>query len=149
MAIIKKKLYSKKLSKYVTIFDYMDKILIALSAASSGVSIISFISIIGVPAGIASASFTLIFSITAGIIKKLLSTTIKKKKKHDQILMLAKSKYNSIEALISQALNDRDISHKEFIAILEEKDRYEKMKGNIREKNEGKRQGIVKLDSIK
>ena len=149
MAIIKKKLYSKKLSKYVTIFDYMDKILIVLSAASSGVSIISFISIIGVPAGIASASFTLIFSITAGIIKKLLSTTIKKKKKHDQILMLAKSKYNSIEALISQALNDRDISHKEFIAILKEKDRYERMKGNIREKNEGKRQGIVKLDSIK
>ena len=66
--------------------------LIALSATSSSVSIISFPSTIGVPAGIASASFTLIFSITTGIIKKLLSTTIKKKKKHDQILMLAKSK---------------------------------------------------------
>ena len=141
--------YSKKLSKYVTIFDYIDKILIVLSATSSGVSIISFISIIGVPAGIASVSFTLIFSVTAEIIKKLLNTTIKKKKKHNQILMLAKSKYNSIEALISQALNDTDISHKEFIAILEEKDRYERMKGNIREKDEGKRQGIVKLDSIK
>ena len=149
MTIIKKKLYSKKLSKYITIFDYMDKILIVLSAASSGVSIISFISIIGVPAGIASVSFTLIFSVTAEIIKKLLNTTIKKKKKHNQILMLAKSKYNSIEALISQALNDTDISDKEFIAILEEKDRYERMKGNIREKDEGKRQGIVKLDSIK
>ena len=72
--------YSKKLNKYVTIFDYIDKILIVLSATSSGVSIISFTSIIGVPAGIASASFTLIFSITAGIIKKLLSATIKKKK---------------------------------------------------------------------
>ena len=109
--------YSKKLNKYVTIFDYIDKILIVLSATSSGVSIISFISIIGVPAGIASASFTLIFSITAGIIKKLLSTTIKKKKKHNQILMLAKSKYNSIEDLISQALIDTDISHKELITI--------------------------------
>ena len=107
--------YSKKLNKYVTIFDYIDKILIVLSATSSGVSIISFISIIGVPAGIASASFTLIFSITAGIIKKLLSTTIKKKKKHDQILMLAKSKYNSIEALILQALNDINISHKNLL----------------------------------
>ena len=91
--------YSKKVSKYVTIFDYIDKMLIALSATSSSVSIISFPSTIGVPAGIASASFTLIFFITTGIIKKLLSTTIKKKKKHDQILMLAKSKYNSIEAL--------------------------------------------------
>ena len=82
-----KKLYSKKLSKYVTIFDYMDKILIVLSATSSGVSIISFVSIFGVLAGIASASFTLyFFSIMAGIIKKLLGTTIKKKKKHNQIL---------------------------------------------------------------
>ena len=77
--INQKKLCSKKLSKYVTIFDYMNKILIFLSATSSSVSIISFISIIDVPAGIASASFTLIFSITVGIIKKLLSTTIKKK----------------------------------------------------------------------
>ena len=71
--------YNKKLSEYVMIFDYIDKILIVLSATSSSVSIISFISIIDVPAGIASASFTLIFSITVGIIKKLLSTTIKKK----------------------------------------------------------------------
>ena len=144
--INQKILYVKKLSKYVTIFDYMDKILIVLSATSSGVSIMSFISINGVPAGIASASFTLIFSITAGIIKKLPSTTIKKKKKHDQILMLTKSKYNSIEALISQALNDINISHKEFIT--KEKDRYERMKENIRDKNEHEKQEIAKFSSI-
>ena len=147
--INERKLYNKKLSKYVTIFDYMDKILIVLSATSSGVSIISFTSIIGVPAGIASASFTLIFSITAGIIKKLLSTTIKKKKNHDQILMLAKSKYNSIEAVISQALNDIDISHEEFITVLKEKDRYEKTKENTKDKNEHIKQEIVKFSSIK
>ena len=58
---------SKKLSKYVTIFDYIDKTLIALSATTGGISIISFTSIIGAPAGIASASFTLIFSIITGI----------------------------------------------------------------------------------
>ena len=110
--------------------------LIVLSVASSGVSIISFTSIIGVPAEIASVSLTLIFSITAGIIKQLLSTTIKKKKKRDQILMLAKSKYNSIKALISQTLNAINISHKEFITILNEKDRYETMKENIKDKNE-------------
>ena len=51
----------KKLNKYVATFDYMDKILIVLSATSSGVSIISFTSIIGAPVGIASASLTLIF----------------------------------------------------------------------------------------
>ena len=85
------------------------------------------------PVGIVSASFTLIFSITTGIINKLLSTTIKKKKKHDQILTLAKSKCNSIETLISEALNDINISHKEFITILNEKDKYEKMKEDIEE----------------
>ena len=54
--------------------------------------------------------------------------TRSKKKKHDNILMLAKSKLNSIETLISQVLNDMDISHEEFITILNEKDKYERMK---------------------
>ena len=59
--INERKSSNKKLSKYVTIFDYIDKLLIVLSATRRGVSIISFISIIGVLAGIASASFALIF----------------------------------------------------------------------------------------
>ena len=126
--INQQKSYSKKLNKHVTIFDYIDKILIILSTTSGGISIISFTSIIGVPAGIASASFTLIFSIITGIIKKLLNITRSKKKKHDKILMLAKSKLNSIESLISQALNDMEISHEEFIIILNEKNKYERMK---------------------
>ena len=131
--INEKESFSKKLNKYVTIFDCIDKLLIVLSETSSSVSVISFTSTIDVPVGIVSASFTLIFSITTGIIKKLLSTTIKKKKKHDQILKLAKSKYDSIEALISQALNDIEVSHKEFITILNEKNKYEKMKEDIEE----------------
>ena len=139
--------YSKRLIKYITIFDYIDKILIVLSAISSGVSIVSYASTIGVPAGIASPCFTIIFSITAGIIKKSLSITIKKKKKHDQIFMLAKSEHNSIETLISQAINDMALSHKEFITILEEKDRYESMKENIKNENEGNKQRIIKLSS--
>ena len=57
------------------------------------------------------------FSLTAGIVKKLLITR-EKKKKHDKIVMLAKSKLNSIETLISQALIDIDISHEEFVTIL-------------------------------
>ena len=86
--INQRKSCSKKLNKYVTTFDYIDKILIVLSATSGGVSIISFTSIIGAPVGIASASFTLIFSLATGIIKQLLSMTRKKKKKHNNILML-------------------------------------------------------------
>ena len=61
---------------------------------------------------------------TTGIIKNLLSTTRKKKKKHDKIPILAKSKFNSIETSISQVLNDMEISHEEFIIIFKEKDRY-------------------------
>ena len=69
-----------------------------MSATSGGVSIISFITVIGALVGIASASasFTLFFSLTTGIMKKLLSIT-NKKKKHDKILVLAKSKLNSIK----------------------------------------------------
>ena len=127
--------YSKKLNKYVTIFAHIEKILIVLSATTGGILTISFTNLIETSVGIASARFTLIFSLTTGIIEKLLNTTIKKKKKHDQILVLAKSKYSSIEALISQALNDINISHKEFITILNEKDKYERMKYNLISKN--------------
>ena len=131
------------------LFDYIDKILIDLSATTSGVSIISFTSTIDKSVGIVSASFTLIFSLTTGIIKKLLNMTIKKRKKHDQLLMLAESKFNCIETLISQALGDLDISHKEFVTILKEKDKYEKMKYNLISENGDEKQEIVKLSSIK
>ena len=69
--INQRKSYSQKLNKYVTAFDYIDQILIVLSAASGGVSIISFSSVIGAPARIVSANFTLFFSLTTGIVKKL------------------------------------------------------------------------------
>ena len=104
-AINQQKSYSKKLYRYVTIFDYIDKTLIILSATTGGISIISFTTSIGAPVGIASASFTLIFSLTTGIIKKLLDIRRRRRmEKHDQILMLAESKFNSIETLMSQDL---------------------------------------------
>ena len=61
--------------------------------------------------------------------------------------MLAKSKVNSIETLVSQALIDIEISHGEFVTILKEEDKYEKMKGNLRSENE--KQEIMRLSSIK
>ena len=148
--INERKSYSKRLNKYVTIFDYIDKILIILSATTSGISIISFTSVIGTSVGIVSASFTLIFSLSTGIIKKLLNMTKKKKKKHDEILMLAEFKFNSIEDLMSQALNDLDITHEEFKMILNEKDKYERIKYNLTIENRGKckKKENVKLSSI-
>ena len=59
--INQRKMCSKKLNKHVTVFDYIDKFLIVLSATTSGVSNISFTSIVGAPVGIASASLTLFF----------------------------------------------------------------------------------------
>ena len=147
--INQQKLYRKKLNRYVTIFDYIDRNLIILSATTGGKSVISFTTAIGTPFGIANASFKLIFSLTTGIIKKLLDITRRKKKKHDQILMPAESKFNSIETLMSQALNDLNITHEEFIMILREKDRYERMKYNLINENGDEKQETIKLSSIK
>ena len=127
-----------KLSKYVTAFDYIEKLLIALSA-----TIISFTSTVGAPVGITRASFTFIFSLTTGIIKKLLSIARNKKKKHDKIFMLAKSKLNSIETLVSQALIYMEISHEEYVTILKERDECEKMKENFKNVSEN-----IRLNSV-
>ena len=62
--------------------------------------------------------------------------TRNKKEKHNKILLLAKIKLNSIEALLSQTLKDMEISHKELVTILKEKDKQEKMKENLRNVNE-------------
>ena len=96
--INQRKLCIKKLSKYVTTFNYIDKVLTVSSAASGGVSIISLTSVVGAPVGIASATFTLICCLTTGTTKKLLSIARNKKKKHYKILILAKKKLNSMEA---------------------------------------------------
>ena len=78
--INQRKSCTKKISNYFAAFDYIDNVLIALSATSGGVSIISFTSVVGAPVGITSAGFTLIFSATTGIVKKLLSITRNNKK---------------------------------------------------------------------
>ena len=108
-------------------------------------------SVVGAPVGIASASFNLIFSLTTRIIKKLLSITRNKKKKHDKIIILVKSKVDSIETLVSQALIDMEISHEEFNAIIREKQKYERMKENVRnvsERSSAKKQENMRLNSV-
>ena len=134
--INQRKTCTKKLRKYVAVFHYIVQALIVLSATSGGVSIISFTTIVRAPVGITSASPTLFFSLSTGKMKKLLNMTRNKKRKYDKILMLAKSKLNSIETSISQILIDMYISHEEFITILKEKGKYEKMKDNLRSENE-------------
>ena len=102
--INQKNLCSKKLSKYVSAFDYIDMIFVALSATTGEVFIISHATVVSAPIGIASARFAIVLSLATGIIKKLLNTTRNKKKKHDKILILAKNKLKSIETLVSRVL---------------------------------------------
>ena len=95
---------SKRLSKYIPSFDYIDNSLIVLSATSGSISIASFATVIGVPVGIASVSFSLAFSMSTDIAKKLLKIMQKKKKKHNKIVMLTRIKLNSIESKTSEEL---------------------------------------------
>ena len=101
----------KKLNKYLVSFDYLDKIFITLSASFGTLSIASYASVVGIPAGITGASLTLVFTIGIGISKSFLKLTKKRKKKHNKIIVLAKSKLNTIDTLLSRALNDSEISH--------------------------------------
>ena len=80
---------SKSLNKYIAVFDYFDKALIVLSETSGRISVISFTRVIGILVGIASASFSLVFSWTIGKIKKLLKITRNKNKRHNKIFMPA------------------------------------------------------------
>ena len=101
--IKERELVNKGLSKYIASFDYFDKSLIDLSPATGSISIASFATVIVAPAGMMSASFSLAFSITTGFVKRFLKTTRNKmKKKHNKIVMLARSKLNTIESKISE-----------------------------------------------
>ena len=126
----------KKLNKYIVSFDYLDKIFITLSASFGTLSIASYAAVVGIPVDIAGSSSTLMFTISTGINKSLLKVTKKRKKKHNKIIPLAKSKLNTIDMLLSSALNDSKISHEEFTNIIAEKNMYENMKENIKEVKE-------------
>ena len=122
----------KKISKYIVAFDYADKVFITLSASFGTLSIASYPTVVGIPAGMAGASLTLIFTITTGVVKIFLNITRKKKKKHNKIIALARSKLNIIENLLSQALIDFEITHEEFSKIIYEKNNYEQIIDNIK-----------------
>ena len=125
---------NKTLSKYIASFEYFDKSLIVLSVATGSISIASFATAIRVPVGIMSASCSLAFSITTGFVKKLLKTT-RNKKKHNKIVMLARSKLNSIKSKISEALISNEISHEGFMTIRNEEKKYRELKERIRMMN--------------
>ena len=121
----------RKISKYIVAFDYANKVFITLYASFGTLSIASYATVVGIPAGIAVASLTLILTVTTGVGKTLLNITRKKNKKHNKIIVLARSKLNIIENLISKALIDFEITHEEFSKIIYEKNSYEQIIDNI------------------
>ena len=128
-------------------FDYFDKSVIVLSVTTSSISIASFATVIAVPIGMASANFSLAFSIATGIVKKLLKKTRNKKKKYNKIVMLTRGKLNSIESKISEALINNGISHEDFMTIINEEKKYRELKESIRMMN-SQRSDTEKNNSI-
>ena len=145
--IKERELMSKDLSKYIASFEYFDKWLIVLSVATGSISMTSFATVIGAPAGIMSASCSYAFSITTGFVIKLLKTTSNKKKKHNKIVMLATSKLNSIESKISEALIDNKISHEDFMTVFNEEKKHQELKESIRMMN-SQRSDVEKIRLI-
>ena len=110
-------LMNKKHKKICATVNYIENVLILVSLIIGCIAISVFVCLLVIPTGITSSAIGLkICAITAGI-KKYKSIIKKKKKKHDKIVLLAKSKLNSIEVLISKALIDSVISHDEFVLI--------------------------------
>ena len=145
--IKERELMSKNLCKYIASLEYFGKSLIVLSITTGSISIASFPTIIGAPVGIVSASCSLAFSITPGFVKKFLKTKRNKKKKHNKVVMLARSKLNSIESKISEALMDNEISHEDFETIINEEKKYRELKESIRMMN-SQRSDVEKISLI-
>ena len=121
---------SRKAKKVCTTLNYIEHFLILASTITGCTSISAFASLLGIPIGITSSATGLkICAIPAGI-KKYKSVI--KKKKHDKIVLLAKSKLNSIEGLISKALIDSVISHDESVLINNVQKEFDEMKEEIK-----------------
>ena len=134
--IKERELMSKRLRKYIASLDYFGKSLIVLSITSDSISLASFVTVIAASVGIVSASLSLAFSISTEIVKKLLKTARNKKKKHNKIVMLARSKFTSIESKISEALINNEISHEVFMTIINGEKKYRELKESIRNDSE-------------
>ena len=131
-AIRERELISKNISKCIPSLDYFDESLNVLSILSGSIFIALFATIIGDPTGIIGVSYGFTFSITSGFVKKFLKTIRNKNKKHNKIVMLARSKLYSIESKIFKALVDNEISHEDFETIINEEKKYRELKESIR-----------------
>ena len=120
------------MKRFNTITSIVDTCLITSTVITGGVSIAAFASGVGLPVGIALSGTSLLFSLATAITRKSFKIFTVKQEKHDAIKMLAQRKLDSIADVISQAMQDEDISSIEFYKVLQEVQKYRKLKTDIR-----------------
>ena len=123
---------AKKMKRFNTITGIVDTGLITSTVITGGISIAAFASGIGLPVGIALGGTSLILSLATIITQKSFKTFTVNQEKHNTIKLLAQSKLDSMANIISQAMQDGDISPTEFHKVLEEVEKHRKLKADIR-----------------
>ena len=135
---------AKKIKRFNTITGIVDTGLITSTVITGGISIAAFASGIGLPVGIALSGTSLLLSFATGITRKSFKIFTVKQEKHDAIKLLAQSKSDSIANIISQTMQDGDISPTEFHKVLQEVEKYRKLKADIRNEAKAKVKEITK-----
>ena len=132
------------MKRFNTIRGIVDTGLIKSTVITGGISIAAFASGVGLPVGIVLSGTSLLFSLATAIARKPFKIFTVKQEKHDAIRLLAQSKLDSIVKIISQAMQDGDIFPTEFQKILQEVEKYRKLKVNIRNQAKDKVKEITK-----
>ena len=135
---------AKKMKRFNTITGIVDTGLITSTVITGGISIAAFASGVGLPVGIALSGTSLLLSLATVITRKSFKTFTVKQEKHNSIKLLAQSKLDSIANIISQAMQDGDISPTEFHKVLQEVEKYRKLKADIRNQAKAKINQIEK-----
>ena len=109
------------MSKYLTGFDYADKILTIFLTVSSGTNVFAHVKEEKQLLGLITSAFSLLFCLSSGVVKKLQQKTKTRKKLHNKLLYLTKNQLDCVEMLVSKSVMDEIIDHIEFLAIMKEK----------------------------
>ena len=135
---------AKKMKRFNTITGIVDTGLITSTVITGGISIAAFASGVGLPVGIALTGTSLLLSLATAIIRKSFKIFTIKQEKHDAIRLLAQGKLDSIANIISQAMQNGGMSTAEFHKVLQEVEKYHKLKAGIRKQARAKVKQITK-----
>ena len=135
---------AKKMKRFNTITGIVDTGLITSTVITGGISIAAFDSVVGLPVGIALSGTSLLISLATAITRKSFTVFTVKQEKHDSIKLLAQTKLDSISNIISQAMQDENISPTEFHKVVQQVEKYCKVKADIRNQARAKVKEIVK-----